>query len=55
MHHYIGVQWPDGTKEQRRVGFIVYGEENGYSAMSKTVGIPTAIATKMVLEGKVSY
>lgn len=53
MNHDIGVQWIDGSTEKRQVSLVVYGEENGYSAMAKTVGLPTGIATKMVLEGKI--
>lgn len=33
---------------------VVYGDEN-FSAMSKTVGLPLAIATKLILENKVNY
>ena len=52
MRHDIGVQWLDRTDEEYHVDFVVYGEPGSYSAMAKTVGYPTAIATKMVLEGK---
>ena len=54
MHHDIGIQWLDGSREKRYVSFVVYGDthEGGYSAMAKTVGLPTGIATKMVLSGK---
>lgn len=51
MHHNIGVQWPDGSLQKRTVGLTVYGDYDGYSAMAKTVGLPTAIATKMILDG----
>jgi len=50
MHHEIGIQWPNGKNELRKVDFIHYGEANGLSAMSQTVGYPTAIAAQMVLE-----
>lgn len=53
MHHDIGVQWLDGSKERRQVSLVAYGDENGYSAMAKTVGLPTGIATRMVLEGEI--
>lgn len=51
LRHEIDVEWLDGCRERRQVGMTVYGETNGYSAMAKTVGLPTGIATKMVLEG----
>ena len=50
MHNEIGYTWPNGTKEKKTVDFIEYGDSNGFSGMAKTVGLPTAIATKMVLE-----
>lgn len=53
MHHNVGVTWPDKSQEKRVINFVCYGEENGYSAMAKTVGLPTAVATKMVLDGEI--
>ena len=50
MHHDIGYIWSNGKHETRVVDFIHYGETNGQTAMAKTVGFPTAIAAKMVLE-----
>ena len=54
MRHDIGIEWPDRTTEKRAVDLVVYGQPHGYSAMAATVGYPTGIATKMVLEGKCS-
>lgn len=53
LRHEIGISWPDHQKEKRGVNFVVYGDVNGYSAMAKTVGYPTAIATKMILDGEI--
>lgn len=53
MHHEIGYKWPTtGQTEKRTVEFIQYGDANGNTAMAKTVGLPTAITAKMVLESK---
>ena len=52
MHHEIGYSCPNGKKEVKTVDFIHYGDLNGLSAMSKTVGLTAAIAAKMVLESK---
>ena len=52
MHHEIGFSWPNGKDEVKSVDFIEYGDINKFSAMAKTVGLPTAIAAKMVLESK---
>ncbi|XP_015770010.1 PREDICTED: alpha-aminoadipic semialdehyde synthase, mitochondrial-like [Acropora digitifera] len=35
----------------RRIDLISYGDPKGHSAMARTVGLPVAIATKMVLDG----
>ena len=50
MHNEIGCSWPNGNKEVKTIDFIEYGDANKFSAMAKTVGLPTAIAAKMVLE-----
>lgn len=52
MRHEVGVRWADGSQETRHIGLIVYGDTHGHSAMAKTVGFPTGIAAKMVLEGR---
>jgi saccharopine dehydrogenase-like NADP-dependent oxidoreductase len=52
MHHEVGILWPDGQKEERYIDLVNYGDVHGESAMAKTVGIPTGIATKMVLDGQ---
>ena len=36
----------------RRIDLISYGDPKGHSAMARTVGLPVAIATKMVLDGE---
>lgn len=53
MHHDVGILWADGQKEQRYIDLVTYGDIYGSSAMAKTVGIPTGIATKMVLDGEI--
>ncbi|KAI8929038.1 Saccharopine dehydrogenase-domain-containing protein [Entophlyctis helioformis] len=51
MHHVFGIEWANGTRESRTSTMIAYGDPAGYSAMAKTVGLPAAIATQMVLNG----
>ena len=53
MHHNIEYTWPNGVKEVKSVDFIQYGDVNKFTAMAKTVGLPTAIAAKMVLEKEI--
>lgn len=55
MRHDVGILWPDGKRDMHHVDLVVYGDqdhEGGFSAMAKTVGYPTAIASKMILEGE---
>ncbi|XP_022801173.1 alpha-aminoadipic semialdehyde synthase, mitochondrial-like [Stylophora pistillata] len=51
LQHDIGVDLPDKTQQNRRIDMICHGDPNGHSAMARTVGLPVAIATKMVLDG----
>lgn len=55
MHNEIGYKWPNGVQGVKIVDFIEYGNVKGFSSMARTVGLPTAIATKMVLESKNFY
>jgi alpha-aminoadipic semialdehyde synthase len=54
LRHEVIARWADGNREFRGINLVSYGDRNedGYSAMSKTVGYPAAIATKMILDGK---
>lgn len=54
LHHFIGIQWPDNSKEMRHIDLTMYGTPNGFTAMAKTVGKPTAIAVKMILSSELS-
>ncbi|KAM4039169.1 alpha-aminoadipic semialdehyde synthase, mitochondrial [Anomaloglossus baeobatrachus] len=53
MRNDVGIRHPSGHLESKNISLVVYGEVNGYSAMAKTVGYPTAIAAKMVLDGEI--
>ncbi len=49
MHHEFLVQYPD--KKQRITSTLIdYGIPNGDSSMSRTVALPVAIASKMILD-----
>ena len=39
------------VQERRTITMVEYGDPDGLSAMAKTVGIPTGIAAKLILEG----
>lgn len=51
---YHEVHWSKGKKEQvHQSSLEVKGENQMYTAMAKTVGLPLAIATKLLLRGKI--
>ena len=43
----------DGTTKQIESNMVVIGEDQTYTAMAKTVGLPVAIATLAILNGKI--
>lgn len=53
LHHSIGIAWPIGRKEMKHITLVEYGQPNGKTAMARTVGIPAAIATNMLLRGEI--
>ncbi|RKR15105.1 saccharopine dehydrogenase-like NADP-dependent oxidoreductase [Maribacter vaceletii] len=53
MYHKIGYK-QDGKKYQIDANMVVIGENRTYTAMAKTVGLPAAIATLLVLNKKIT-
>ncbi|MHA1942761.1 MAG: saccharopine dehydrogenase C-terminal domain-containing protein [Candidatus Thorarchaeota archaeon] len=53
MHHEFLVQYPD-KKQKVTSTLIDYGIPNGDSSMSRTVALPVAIASKMILDGEIA-
>lgn len=52
MHHEFIAEYPD--KKQRITSTMIdYGISNGDSSMSRTVALPVAIASRMILEEKI--
>ena len=55
MQHVFEFKTPSSKKLQRLTSsMVVIGEDQINTAMSKTVGLPLGIATKLILEGKIS-
>jgi len=53
--HEIEVEYPDlGTSERIRSTLVAKGEPGGFTAMAKTVGLPVAIAVKLLLRGELT-
>lgn len=52
MRHEIEGKFSDRT-EQHNINLVIYGEPSGFTAMSKGVGFPCAIAARMILKGQI--
>ncbi len=52
MHHQFRAEYPD-HKEAITSTMVDYGIPNGDTSMARTVSLPAAIATRMILEGKI--
>ena len=52
MYHKFGYE-KNGKKYQIDANMVVLGEDQTYTAMAKTVGLPVAIATLSILNGKI--
>ena len=53
MYHKFGYEL-NGEKKQIDANMVVIGENRAYTAMSKTVGLPVAMATLQILNGKIN-
>ena len=52
LHEFVA-RFDDGRTQKIRSTLVDYGHADGDSAMSRTVSLPCAIATRLVLEGKI--
>lgn len=55
MVHDFLVEYPTGRTERIKSTMVDYGLPNSDSSMSRTVSLPAAIASRMILEGKIRY
>jgi alpha-aminoadipic semialdehyde synthase len=57
LHHRFGIETASGDPETLTSSLIVYGDAHGgaggETAMARTVGLPTAIAADLILQGDV--
>ena len=51
MRHEFGASYPDAGEEAITSTLLAYGIPGGDSAMARTVGLPAAIAARLLLEG----
>lgn len=54
MQHLFLIESKDGKKTIKKSSLIQIGDKKGFSAMSLTVGTPTAIGAQLILDGKIS-
>jgi saccharopine dehydrogenase (NADP+, L-glutamate forming) len=53
LQHTFVASYPGGKKEQITSTLVDFGIPGGDSSMARTVGLPAAIGTKLILEGKI--
>ncbi|WP_435261741.1 saccharopine dehydrogenase family protein [Tenacibaculum sp. nBUS_03] len=53
MHHIFGYE-KDGDKHQIESSMIIKGDDQTYTAMAKTVGLPVAMAALRILNGDIT-
>ncbi len=53
MQHKFGYEYK-GEKRQIESSMVIIGEDQTYTAMAKTVGLPVAIATLKILNGEIT-
>ncbi len=54
MQHQFEFMLPDAGKRLIKSSLVVKGEDQIYTAMAKTVGLPLGITTKLILQGKIN-
>eukprot|EP01099_Mayorella_cantabrigiensis_P006136 TRINITY_DN5078_c0_g1_i1.p1 TRINITY_DN5078_c0_g1~~TRINITY_DN5078_c0_g1_i1.p1 ORF type:complete len:372 (+),score=86.65 TRINITY_DN5078_c0_g1_i1:61-1116(+) len=53
LAHLFSIRHPDGRLEKKTSKLIEYGHPGGFSAMARTVAYPTAIACRLISEGRI--
>lgn len=53
MHHIFGYE-KEGKKKQIESSMVIKGDDQTYTAMAKTVGLPVAMATLRILNGEIT-
>ena len=53
LQHEFVASYPDGKKENITSSLIDYGIPHGDSSMARTVSLPAAIASRLILEEKI--
>jgi saccharopine dehydrogenase-like NADP-dependent oxidoreductase len=53
LHHEFEAEYPDGSRKHLQSTLVAFGEPGGDSAMARTVSLPCAVATNLLLEGRI--
>ncbi|NOX89572.1 MAG: NAD(P)H-binding protein [Calditrichaeota bacterium] len=53
QHHEFVAEYPDGKKEKITSTMVDTGIPHGDTSMARTVSLPAAIATRLIVEGKI--
>lgn len=53
LQHTFLAEYPDGQNEKIISNLIDFGLPHGDTSMARTVGLPAAISTRLILEGKI--
>jgi saccharopine dehydrogenase-like NADP-dependent oxidoreductase len=55
LHHDFVVEFPEEKRKEKITSSLIdFGVPGGDSSMSRTVSLPAAIATRLILEGKIA-
>ena len=54
MRHEIDVRWADDSRERMISLLVAFGDPRGDSATARTVSLPAAVASRSILEGRLS-
>jgi saccharopine dehydrogenase-like NADP-dependent oxidoreductase len=54
LQHTFEAEYPDAAKERIVATLVDFGQEGGDSSMARTVSLPAAIATRMILQGEIT-
>ena len=54
MHHEFIAEYPGGRREKLTSTLVDFGIPHGDTSMARTVSLPVAIATRLILEGRIT-
>ena len=54
LRHEFEAEMPDGAKEKLNSTLVCFGEPDGDTAMARTVSLPAAVATRLIVQGKLA-